>query len=117
MAQDTGDLERAETSATDSLALLHNLGIQRDVAVALEQLAGLAAAREQFERAARLLGSAEALREAIGSPLPPADRAGYERLHASVGAALGEHLFAAARLAGRATPLDRAVTSALAVPR
>jgi hypothetical protein len=37
----------------------------------LEDLAGVAAQRGDFERAARLWGAAEALRETIGAPLPP----------------------------------------------
>jgi DNA-binding NarL/FixJ family response regulator len=68
----------------------------------------------QPERAARLYGAAEALREAIGIPLPPYHRPEYEREVAVTREALGEDRFAAAYAAGRALSIDEAVAEALA---
>jgi hypothetical protein len=64
--------------------------------------------------AARLFGAAEALRAAIGSPIPPIERAEYERAVAASRTALGEAAFAAAWAEGRAMTLERAVEFALA---
>jgi hypothetical protein len=72
----------------------------------------VAGAEGDAERAARLFGAAEALREALGAPLPPVERAHYDRSIATVRAALGEKAFAAAWTAGRAMPLEAAVARA-----
>ena len=72
----------------------------------LEGLAGVAGATGQPERAARLFGVSTALRDAIGTPLPPAERISYERSMTDVRAQLGEAAFAAAWAEGRATPLE-----------
>jgi tetratricopeptide (TPR) repeat protein len=77
-----------------------------------EGLAGVAAQR-QPARAARLFGAAEALRETIGAPLPPINRADYERDVAAARAQLHEDAFAAAWAAGRAMTLEQAIAEAL----
>ena len=74
----------------------------------------MAAGQRQPERAARLFGAAEGLREVMGAPLPPADRAGRDRSVAAVRSALGEEAFAAAWAEGRAMSLEAAVAFALA---
>jgi hypothetical protein len=55
------------------------------------------------------LGTMEALRDAIGAPMPPCERADYERNVTAVCAALGEAVFTAARAAGRAMTPEQAV--------
>jgi hypothetical protein len=52
------------------------------------------------------------LRDTIGAPLPPADRADYDRNIASARAQLDEATFAEAWAAGRSMPLDRAIAYA-----
>ena len=66
------------------------------------------------DRAARLLGAVEALREAIGAPLPPAQRGEIDRVTAAMRDALGEETFAAAWAEGGAMTPDQAVAHALA---
>jgi hypothetical protein len=63
--------------------------------------------------AAKLFGAAEAVRDALGTPLPPVDQADHDRCLAAVRAALGEDAFAAARAAGHAMDLEQAVAHAL----
>src|SRR5262245_15581222 len=58
-------------------------------------------------------GAAAALREAIGVPLRPTDRAVHDRGLAAARAGLGEAAFAIAWAAGRAMPLEQAVADAL----
>jgi hypothetical protein len=90
------------------------MGHKQGMAENLEGLAAVAAAQAQPERAARLFGAAEALRTAVGAPRPHAERAEHERHFAAARAALGEEAFAAAWGAGRAMPLEAAVSYALA---
>jgi hypothetical protein len=67
----------------------------------------------QVERAARLFGAAEELREAGGAPLPSAGRANYERDVAAVRAALSEVDFTISWAEGRGMTMDQAVEYAL----
>jgi hypothetical protein len=79
----------------------------------LEGLAAVAVAQAQSERAARLFGAAEGLREAMGAPLPSADRAEHDRSVTAAHTALGKAAFASAWAEGRAMPLEEAVRVAL----
>ena len=63
--------------------------------------------------AARLLGAATALREALGTPLTLSEQVDVERLVAPARAALGEERWAAAFAEGRALTLVQAVAEAL----
>ena len=66
------------------------------IATCLEGLATVAAGPGRPERAARLLGAAEALRRAIGSPMPLVERPASEAAARTARTALGEAGFAAA---------------------
>ena len=80
----------------------------------LEGLAGVGGKQGQGERAARLFGAAEALREAIGAPLPPVDRLEHERSVALARTQLPNNTsFATAWAAGRGLTLDAAIAEAL----
>ena len=83
------------------------------IAGSLERCAGLAARQGQPERGARLFGAAEALRTALGAPLPPAERAAYEHDVAADRTQLDAATFAAAWAEGRALPLEQAIADAL----
>jgi non-specific serine/threonine protein kinase len=81
-----GDHERARALHKESLVLCRKLG---DKLVAVESLEGLACAaeaRDETERSARLFGAAEALREALGVPQLPAERALREPYLTTAGA-------------------------------
>jgi hypothetical protein len=79
----------------------------------LEKFAYVAPAHAPPERAARLLGVAEALREALGTPMEPVLRAEYEREVAATRAALGEATFQTLFAEGRAMTLEQGVLYAL----
>jgi tetratricopeptide (TPR) repeat protein len=83
------------------------------IAWGLEGVAAVAAGEGQAERAAHLLGAAEALFEALSAGLPPTQRVVHDRTAEAARAALGEEAFAAAWAAGRAMSLDEAVRVAL----
>ena len=97
-----GDYAGAEALFRESLGLRQDIGSRRGMAETWEGLAAVATAQEQAEEAARLLGRSAALREAIGAPVPPIERADYERNVATVRANLGESTFRAAWEDGQA---------------
>jgi predicted ATPase/class 3 adenylate cyclase len=107
-----GDTERAAVLGRETLRLGRDLGERRIVAQALELLAQVGHARGDDRRAARLLGAAEALRDSIGAPVPPADRPEYDQTLAAVRRELDETAFRAAWAQGRAMSLEEAMAEA-----
>jgi predicted ATPase/DNA-binding SARP family transcriptional activator len=109
-----GDQAAARSLYTEVLKAFREHDDREGSAFALERFASLAAATGQSETVARLLGAAEALREAIEFPLPPVDRTEYyDRLVEETRIALGEKRFAAAWAEGRAISLEEAIQFAL----
>lgn len=94
------------------LAIRRELGDKGNAARCLEGLAVVAAAAGESDRAARLFGAAEALREAIALPLRPIDRVDYDRGLAVLRAQLGAEQLAGAWVAGRAMTLEQLLTVA-----
>jgi predicted ATPase/class 3 adenylate cyclase len=107
-----GDYERAHALHQESLELSRELG---DKLVAAESLEGLAcsAARGEEERAARLFGAAEAVREAVGYHQTPRESALREPFLGTVRSRLEEAKWEAALAEGRAMTFDDAVAYAL----
>jgi tetratricopeptide (TPR) repeat protein len=114
VAQRQGDSGRAGALLNESLPLIWQRRDRAGVAWCLEGLAIVAEAQGQAERAAGLFGAAEALREAISAPLPPVERADYERSVIEARAHVGEAAFAAAWTEGRTMTLEQAIAYALA---
>jgi tetratricopeptide (TPR) repeat protein len=110
-----GDLEGARARQVAALRLRVD-GERRAVPISLTNLARLDYRENRPARAARLMGAAEAIREATGASISPSRRAEYERWVADVRAALGETALAEAWTAGRALSLEEAVALALASP-
>lgn len=123
LAARRGDYESAASLHRQCLALRRDLGDRQRIATSLERLAGVtadeptAAAKgtapaHNCERAARWLGAAEALRERLGAPLPPAERPEYERRVSLLRDRLDAPVFAAAWAEGRAMPLEEVMDDA-----
>jgi len=110
MADLQGDHRRAGTLFRESLALYRQIGAKMGIVMCLEDIAGTLAAEHPL-RAARLLGAAEALHEALG--LPSGDET-YNRIVATVRAQLDERTCADAWAAGRTMPLEQVIAEALA---
>src|SRR6516165_5596280 len=72
----------------------------------LEDLAAITLALDQARPAARLLGAAEAIRDAIGTVIAPCERPQHLQTAAAVRTALGEETFAAARQQGMLATMD-----------
>lgn len=68
-----------------------------------------------YEQAARLLGSARAVRDAAGTPLQPHDHADVERDAASARSGLDQAIVEAACEDGKAMTLEDAVSYAVGV--
>jgi hypothetical protein len=108
---------RAAALFKESLSLRKEMGARRGIAESLEGLASVRVAdggdSQTAARPARLLGAAEALREAIGAPVPLVERAEYERDVATLRSQLGEEAFAATWAEGRAMRTEQAIAYAL----
>jgi predicted ATPase/DNA-binding CsgD family transcriptional regulator len=100
MAQ--GDWTAAQALYEESLAIGKALSHAGLCARCLEGLARLEVEQGTFARAAQLWGEAEALRQSVGVPLPPIERAEYEQAVAIARSHLEEAAFAAAWSRGRA---------------
>jgi hypothetical protein len=99
--------------ALEGAALLRKLGDTRNIIAMLGAIAGVAVAEGKPERAGRLLGAADSLRDATGVLTTPADRAEHERNLISAREALDPDAFASSYAAGKAMTLDEAVDYAL----
>ena len=111
LGQDDHDL--ATQLLKESLILYRELGVKDFISQCLEGLAGVAVVKGESERGARLLGAAEGIREAIGTPLPPSERAEVDGYSAAVQAGLEEKAFAAAWAKGRGMSMEQAISYAL----
>jgi predicted ATPase/class 3 adenylate cyclase len=110
VAIEQGDYDQARTLLCEMLNAVRDVGDKDVIASGVEKAAALAAVTGGHERAGRLLGAADALREAIGVPRPSFDSAWLERRLASVPGGTLE----SARLAGRLLDADAAIAEALA---
>jgi predicted ATPase/class 3 adenylate cyclase/DNA-binding CsgD family transcriptional regulator len=95
----------------ESLTVAGEIGARQLIASGLEGLADVVAAQRMPAWAALLWGAAEALRDTIGTPLPPVYRADYERSVSAARAQLGEKAFAAAWAEGRTMTPDQALAA------
>jgi predicted ATPase/class 3 adenylate cyclase len=107
------DFEASRASFAEGLNQFREVGSHQGVAICLAGFAQLAQSGADPDRAARLFGAAEALRDAIGAGLTLMDRPGYERAVADTRTALGDEAFARAWAAGRALTPDAAIALAL----
>lgn len=110
-----GETTRADALCRDSLALFWELRDKRRLAECLRDTAKIRAACGRHETAARLLGAANALHDAIGASASSSERADRERCAADIQAALGTRAFTRARTQGQAMTLEEAVADALQI--
>ncbi len=96
-----GDYMAAQAFYEQSLAQAMEGEDTARIASSLEGLASVVTVQRESAWAAQLWGAAEYLRETIDVPLPPVERAEYERQVMTGRAQLGESVFAAAWAQGR----------------
>jgi len=114
LARVQGQYVRAETNLRESLALLKPIQDRRCIPLTLEGMACITVGAGWAERAARLLGAAQAMQAKTGVPSPPSVAADYQRTVADARQALGSEQFDRAWSEGQAMSLDEAVDLALA---
>jgi non-specific serine/threonine protein kinase len=98
----------------ESLVYRWEMRNTEDVAHGLSNLAMVAVAAGEFERAARLFGTAESTHELIGNPVKEPERSIYERSIDKARAGMDPTSFQEAWTAGRALNLETAVGEAMA---
>ncbi|MGQ0550547.1 MAG: ATP-binding protein [Armatimonadota bacterium] len=108
-----GDHERAIRLCMEGLILMREVGDKWWISQCLTGLGGVILAQRRQELAARLLGAAEALRDALGVPIPPDLRHEIDRNVTTIRDALGDEAFAAAWTEGRTMTLEQAIEYAL----
>jgi predicted ATPase/DNA-binding CsgD family transcriptional regulator len=106
-----GDYAAARGLYEQSLAISGELGEKWVIAMGLVGLGEVVAAQRQLAWAAQLWGAAEALRDAIGIPIPPVELASYERSVSAARVHLGERAFAAAWAQGRSMTPEQALAA------
>ncbi len=99
----------SETLFHQALPLWKELGDKAGIAYVLTGMAQLAGAQGAMERAARLFGASEALREAIHFPIPPLEREEYDRSVALAREACEEQKFTANWKSGQLMTLEQAL--------
>ena len=104
-----GSNDRARTILLEALAIAEEIGSRPAGQSVVEVCAGLAALREEWERAARFYGVAEAQVAYTGIQRDPTDEAFLRPLVAKSRNALGAAVFAAAEDAGRVLSYDDAI--------
>jgi predicted ATPase/DNA-binding SARP family transcriptional activator len=108
-----GDPIRADKLLKESLKTSHGAGDRVATAKALEALAALWVEVSELDRAARVLGSAAAVRTAIDAPIEPFELTDHERLIGAIRDALGEARFGTTWTEGEAMPLEEVISLAL----
>lgn len=109
------DWARARTRYEESLTEAQEANNKVEMASCLEGVAGVVAAGEASLAnvlwAAQIWGAAEALRERLGAPFPPVERAPYEERVAAARNAIGKRIFSAYWTQGRTMTPEQAIAT------
>lgn len=111
-----GELDTAEALEIEALEITDRSGDEFTKPFAIAGLAAIATERGQHERAATLVGAAEAIMERHAMAWPPDERPHYEKMLVRLPAAMGDSAFEAARAAGYVMATEDAVAFALDRP-
>ena len=105
------DYAAARTRYEEGLEISGALGEKWISATCLLGLGEVVAAQQQLAWATQLWGAADVLRDTIGVPIPPVERADYERSLSAARVQLGERAFAAAWSQGRSMTPEQVLSS------
>lgn len=108
-----GHHDKAASMYRETILEWQRLGHRAAVANQLECFAFIAKVHEQTERAAKLFGAAEALREKINIPMSEVEQVEYERETADLKANMDENEFASDWAQGRSMTMEQALQFAL----
>jgi tetratricopeptide (TPR) repeat protein len=109
-----GDLEQSHACCRDLLTMVKELNYRAGYCWYLTLMSYQSIAIQQYDRAIRLLGSAEALREAHAIPIELDERKLYDQAITTLHAAFDDQDFAQAWAEGRQFSLDQALAYAQA---
>jgi predicted ATPase/DNA-binding SARP family transcriptional activator/DNA-binding CsgD family transcriptional regulator len=112
-----GENERVEALSQESLDLLQKAEDKQHIADCLQIMAGGAGAQGRTQRAARLWGAAEAMREDIGVPLQPETRKLLDPYLGTARSSLGEVAWQLACAEGRAMMPEQAIEYSLSAEK
>jgi non-specific serine/threonine protein kinase len=108
-----GQFDKGKAMLQESLELHYELQDRWRLASVLESLGAISYEQKKPNDSARLLGSAEALREAVGTPLPPVDREERDHYLEMTRSALGDEKFNLLWIEGRTMNIEQIVVYAL----
>ena len=108
-----GNLDEAEALSREALDIAYRRGDELMAAWMMNGLAAVAADRGEFDRAATLIGIADAAMEAAGGAWPPDELVHYEQTVATLTQAMGSVEFERVRAAGHAMTASGASDFAL----
>jgi predicted ATPase/class 3 adenylate cyclase len=109
----TGNLTKAKLNYKETLKGWQNLGNRAAIAHELECFAFIAITEEEPQRAVKLFGAAEALRERIQTPMTDYERVEYDQVVAQVRSMLPEAEFNTLGEEGRALTMEQAIELAM----
>jgi DNA-binding NarL/FixJ family response regulator len=112
LARTEGELEAAEAHAYESLATAADGAVPMGIADGLALLGGLAMQRQDWLRAARLLGASETIRSSVGYVRFSSDQRAYKADSAAAREQLGDAEFRRAFQEGIAMSTEDALTYA-----
>jgi len=108
-----GKYPEAISAYRETIIEWQRMGHRAAIAHQLESLAFIAKAKEQTERAARLFGAAEVLREKIGIDMTPQERQEYKKEVAALKANMDEKEFTSLWAEGRSMTMEQAIELAV----
>jgi predicted ATPase/DNA-binding XRE family transcriptional regulator len=109
-----GNLPMGRSLCYQSLQLSYELNDKRTFSQTLEQLAGIIIrSDDDYERAARLMGAAQAVRDSISAVVEPLSQSHRDPIMTEVRAKLDERIFATAWVEGRLMTLEQVIEYAL----
>jgi predicted ATPase/class 3 adenylate cyclase len=108
-----GNFDKAEQVYRETILVWQKIGHRAAVANQLESLAFIASAHAQGERAVRLLGAAEALREKINIQMSQFERIEYDKQITELRNSMDEKAFSNLWSEGRLMTMEQAVQFAL----
>jgi predicted ATPase len=111
-----GEMGAARMSLTEALSLAWAKGPRVVLAAALDELGVQAVRQGRAQHGVQLLAAAATLRQAMGTPVRPADRPAIEAALAGARASLGDIAFDDDWATGHSLPLEQVVAEALADP-
>lgn len=113
LALQRGELESGRQLFQQSLALQHEMSNRQGIAECLFGMACTASQSGQLSEAAWLFGAAQAVLDAVGAPISPADRQQVDRCLGALRQRLDPIAFQAAYQAGQAQSIDQVISFAL----